>query len=157
MSQIPRLQKSNQTFLIIGLAWIMLWIIRWGKLPMIEENLYLAFLTDMIRLGIAIGIFIFPGALLYVFLKQDEDPLSDSWGIIPIGFAFSVLLSSVIGLTGRIAGFPFGFVKSAFAITGVIELILLMFFKPNFIVRKDRFSESFRSILNNPLLLLALV
>lgn len=156
MSDIISFLRSKQNFLFIGLLWILLWVIPWGKLPAVQENLYLAFVTDMLRLGIAIGMFIIPGALLYILLRGDADHIHDSVGIIPIGFALSVFMIAVVGLLGRVAGFPFSLVRNLFALIGMVELILVMFFKPDLVPLKDRLRESFSSIARKPLLLSAL-
>lgn len=157
MSDIISFLRSKQNFLFIGLLWILLWVIPWGKLPTVQENLYLAFVTDMLRLGIAIGMFIIPGALLYILLRGDADHIHDSVGIIPIGFALSVFIIAVVGLLGRVAGFPFSLVRNIFALIGMVELILVMFFKPNFALSEKHILKSVSSMLKNPPLVLALL
>lgn len=157
MSIIINLLKSKRKLLFVSLLWILVWVIPWGKLPTAHGNLYLVFLTDMIRLGIAIGIFIVPGTSLYVLLRRYSDPFHDWAGIVPVGFTLSVFLIAVIGLIGRIAGFSFGLVRSMFALVGMLELILVTIFKPDLIVPKDWLRQSFRSVGQNPPLLFALV
>ena len=80
MSTIINLFRSKRNLFFASLLWILLWVIPWGKLPTVQGNLYLAFFTDMIRLGIAIGIFIVPGALLYLLLRNHSDPVHRSGG-----------------------------------------------------------------------------
>jgi len=157
MKQILIFLKSKQEYFYMGLAWFLLWILPWGRFTSFEGNLYLIFFVDMLKLGVALGMFILPGALLYILLRQENDPLFEPWGILPIGFALSVTIIAVIGILGRLLGFSFVLVKNIFMLIGLGELILSAFFKPNFAIRKEYFLESFRSILNNPPLLLALV
>jgi|GEM_PF-819627 len=141
----------------VGFIWVLLWFLPWGKTLSFEGNLYMIFVVDMLKLGVALGMFILPGALLYILLRQENDSLFDLCGILPIGFTLSVTIIAVTGILGRILGFSFVLVKNIFMLIGLGELVLLMFFKPNFIVRKDHLLESFRGVLNNPPLLLALV
>ena len=64
---------------------------------------------------------------------------------------------AAIGLIGRVAGFSFSLVRNIFALAGMVELILVMLFKPDLIVRKDWLRHSFDRIAENPPLLFALV
>src|SRR3990172_6953724 len=90
--------KRNRGYLAVGLAWILVWAIPWGNLPLIQEGSVLPLLTDMIRLGVALLIFLFPGALLYILLRHQDESEFLLPGILPIGFTFSVFLIAVIGL-----------------------------------------------------------
>ena len=158
MFQITRLQKLNKAILAVGLTWIVLWVVLWKNILSFESNLYVIFIVDMLKLGVALGMFILPGALLYVLLRQENDPLfDDPWGILPIGFALSVTIIAMIGILGRLLGFSFVLVKTIFMLVGLGELILLVFFKPNFAMRKEYFFELFRNIFENIPLLLALI
>lgn len=156
MPTIINFLKSKRNLFFASLLWILLWVIPWGKLPTVQ-NLYLAFLTDMIRLGIAIGIFIIPGVLLYFLLRDHNDLIHDRVGFISIGFALSASLIAVIGMIGRIAGFSFSLVRNIFALTGLVELVLMIFFKPDITQLKDRLREIFSGIGRNAPLLAALV
>jgi hypothetical protein len=147
----------KRPFFFISLTWLLLMVLPWGHIPAIQGNIYLAFLTNMLRLGLALTMFIFPGVLLYILARGKNDELVDSWGILPIGFTFSVLMIGVIGLIGRVAGLSFELVKGIFALAGVIELILLSRLKPRLDTLKGQLLDAFRSILNNPPLLLALI
>lgn len=156
MTQTVGMLNSRQK-LLLSLLWVFLWIVPWGKLPTVQDNLYLALLTDMIRLGIAIGMFIFPGILLSLLLKEKDDTFFSLSGILPVGFALSVALMGVIGLTGRIIGLSFEIVKILFVLTGLIELILLMFLKLDLNGSGKYFFDAFRRLIGNIPLLLALV
>lgn len=149
--------QQKRVYLSIAAAWILLWVVPWGRLPAIQKGNFLAFLMDMSRLGIALLIFLFPGVLLFLLLKREDESDFDLRGILPIGFAFSVTIIAVIGLLGRIAGFSFGIVRDIFATAGVVELILLVLFKPNIGVSKSHLLETFRADIRNPPLLLALL
>lgn len=155
MLQSIKILKSRRDLLFISLLWILLWTVPWGNLPTVQDDLYLAFLTDMARLGLALGVFIVPGALLYFLLEDDVLlPLS---GILPVGFSLSTMFIGVIGLVGRIMGFSFETVKTLFVLTGLIELVLLMLLKPNLMKQREYFRGAFQDILRNAPLLLALV
>ncbi len=148
--------KSRRSFVAPVFIWIVLWTVPWGKIPTVQENLYFAFLTDMIRLGVAIGLFLIPGILLYIVLKNENVPLYQSGGVVSIGFTFSVALSSLLGLMCRIAGLSFSFVRGGFALVGFIGLIFLMILKPNCLPGRGQLAESFRALTRNPPLVLAL-
>ena len=111
----------------------------------------------MVRLGVALLIFIVPGILLYFLIRDEEDADSYLSGILPIGFAFSVCLIAVVGLTGRILGLPFVVVKYTFALVGLLDLIFLAFYKPNNVLDKQAVTDSLRNTMRNPPLILALI
>lgn len=157
MDRIIQYFRANKTFLSMGFLWLLVWIIPWGKILVVDGNLYSIFIVDLVKLCVALVIFISPGALLFILLRHKNDSLVDQWGILPIGFTLSVTIIAVIGLSGRIFGFSFVLVKNIFMLIGLVELFLLTYFKPDFSIRKEYILESFRSILNNPPLLLALV
>ena len=158
---MQKIFKENQKILLvaIGLTWLMLWLFPWGNLFTSNTSLYATFFADMIRLAIAIGLFIFPGALLYILLVGEEDVFSDLLGIIPVGFAFSVMLTSVIGLFGKVLGLSFLAVKNTYALFGLIELGLLVFARRNvkLDVSKKRILASMQNLLGNVPLLVAVI
>ena len=147
--------KHKQLLVGIGLIWLLLWALPWGKLSSIQGNLFFTFLTDMVRLGIALLIFISPGALLYILVRPEDKSDFDVKGILPIGFTFSVVIIAILGLIGRIVGFSFVLIKSIFALIGLFELLLLASLKPDYAVDKLRLADSFHSMLRNPPLMLA--
>ena len=153
MKQLP---KFNRSFLYIIFAWVLLWVIPWGKLPSIQRNIFLAILMDMMRLGIALFIFIVPGALLFIVLRRADTSNIKLPTLIPIGFSFSTLLIGMIGLVGRFLGFSFLQVKFIFAFIGFIELIALTKIYPKFFHRNTGLFNSLRESINNPPLLVAL-
>jgi len=85
---MKQLLKFDRSHLLVISAWVLLWMIPLGKLPSIQSNVFLAILTDMMRLGIALLVFIVPGALLYIFWRQVEKPGINLLELIPIGFTF---------------------------------------------------------------------
>jgi len=87
---MKQLLKFDRSHLLDISAWVLLWMIPLGKLPSIQSNVFLAILTDMIRLGIALLVFIVPGALLYIFWRRVEKPSINLLELIPIGFTFSL-------------------------------------------------------------------
>lgn len=152
-----KLLERNRFHLSFGLVWILVWGIPWGKLSSIQGNLILAFLTDMVRLGVALSLFIFPGALLYILFRGDDQRDSVWPGIISIGFTFSVFIVALIGLIGRIVGLSFVVVKYGFVVVGLVQLWLVAVYKPDFRISKHELSGSLRNTLRNPPLILALV
>lgn len=157
MAQTVATLNSRRQLLFIGVLWILFWIIPWGRFLSFEENLYLVFLSDMAKLGLALGVFILPGALLYILLQEKMGLLFEFWGIVPIGFTFSVALIGAIGILGRLLGFSFGLVKCLFALVGLGEIMLLSYLKPALTIRKEHVLRLFRSIVENIPLALALV
>ena len=108
------------------------------------------------RLGIALLIFIIPGALLYILLRQADKPGVKLLELIPIGFTFSTLMIGMIGLVGRFLGFSFVLVKFIFAFVGLIELFALAKIYPKIFCRNSGLYSGLRESLNNPPLLAAL-
>lgn len=157
MDNLRTPSRVNKTYLYMGFVWILSWVISWGKIIVFQNNLYSIFIVDMIKLGVALGMFILPGALLYVILAEREDNSLFKPDILPVGFALSTAIVGVIGIIGRIFGFSFDLVKGIFAFVGLGELVILAFFKPNSTEGKFRRSDYFRDIFGNVLLILALV
>lgn len=151
------LLTRGRIILLVSLSWLAAWILPWGKLPAVRGSLHLAFLTDMIRLEIAVGIFLVPGILLYLLLQRNSGPFHDWLGLLPIGFTLSVFMIASIGLLGRIAGLSFNWVKNLFALTGMIELILILFYKSDLAFARKRPLEAFKQFSRNPPLLAAVL
>lgn len=146
-SQLFANQKISLAFI-----WTLLWLLPWGKWLCFETNIYIAFVFGFLRLGIALILFITPGALLYVSLSQKSDDLF-YLGIIPVGFAFSVALIGIIGLLGRLLGFSFDVVKFLFFSIGLIFII-----HPSHksVIEFSEINISARSFFSNPVLIFAI-
>jgi hypothetical protein len=157
MSTVASLPRSKRNLILIILSWIFLWVIPWGDIPTIQDNLYLAFITDMTRLGIALVLFIVPGILLYILLRGNSDPFPYLSGIIPIGFAFSVFLIAVIGLAGRIAGVSFSLVRNSFGFVGLAALWWVILRRSDLIPTGKQLQDSVKTLVKTPPLLVALV
>jgi len=157
MAQILNLLKKNKTPFLIGLAWILVWILPWGKLLSVEGNIFLVFVVDMLKLGIALFLFIIPGMLLYVLIKRADEQRFGLPGILPIGFTLSVTIIAVIGLTGRLLGLSFSVVKYSFALIGLVEIVLLMKQKPDFRTIGNHVKTAIQSSLRNAPLVLTLI
>ncbi|MBC8336978.1 MAG: hypothetical protein H8E29_17115, partial [Anaerolineales bacterium] len=139
---------EKKIFIIAGLIWILGWMIPWGKELLFQGNIILVFLLDMIKLGVAIALFIIPGILLYILLTKDD--VVDVKDILPIGFTLSVLIIAVIGLVGRILGLSFTVVKFSFALIGLLEIFLLACSKPSNILDMEIVQSLFSSVIKNP-------
>lgn len=154
---MSRFIKSNKTILFLSLIWILVWVMPWGKLNSFQGNIFLTFLIDMIFLGFALLVFIFPGILLYILLSPEKERVSNSGGFIPIGFTFSVLIVSLIGLLGRILGFSFIMVKGIFVLIGFLEICLLASSRNKNLLAPQEFLNAFRRAIKNYPLIFAIV
>ncbi|MFZ5909480.1 MAG: hypothetical protein ACOYYU_05645 [Chloroflexota bacterium] len=146
---------AKRNLFLVSLIWLVLWVIPWGKIPLIQENLLLVFSVDMFRLGLALGLFIAPGALLFLLLKQSGEETFFSLGFIPIGFALSVALIELIGLMGRLASFSFPLARGLFGIVGAAAFALAL--KQGIGLRREWIDEVIRHVFQNSQLLLALI
>ncbi len=148
----------RRTQLMLGIALIVLWGIH-GSIPpgMDIENIYIEFFVDSLRLGIAIFIFILPGAFLFLLFRGEKDHLFELHGILPIGFALSVSIIGAIGLIGRFFSFSFEMVENIFMLMGLGELALLALLKPNVTLRKEHLKEFAAEIFGNGFLFWALI
>jgi hypothetical protein len=105
----------TQPLSLIGLLWTLLWVLPWvnwlDSLP-------------WLRLGLAIFGFVVPGFFASLLLTGNRlDVLSHFIS----GLAISIFLVGLLGVLGRIAHFPFGYVKLAFVVTGLIVLATFAF------------------------------
>jgi hypothetical protein len=158
MEMVKALVISKKKFWYGGIVWVLLWLLPWGELVSYEGNLCLIFLVDMTKLAIAIAMFIIPGALLYLLLRQKDNPMTDDpIGILSVGFALSVSIIALIGITGRLLGLSFALVKTFYAILGLGELLALVILGKDRTVRRENFIGIFRNILGNIPLTMALV
>ncbi|PWB71732.1 MAG: hypothetical protein C3F07_13305 [Anaerolineales bacterium] len=101
--------------------------------------------------------FILPGALLYILLGRGDDSPFGLCEVLPVGFALSVAIASLIGILGRALGFSFLVVRIIFALSGLGVLALLMLHKPNLDLRRLGLVDSIRGLVTNIPLLLALL
>jgi hypothetical protein len=116
---------------LLFLAWMVAWLLPWGSWLAYDGNIFIVFLLDMLRLSLALGLFLLPGILLYwLILPSDDLSKMFSWFLLPIGFVFSTLMVSVLGLLGRVIGMPFGLVKALFALVGFLGILLLQMKSP---------------------------
>ncbi len=143
--------------LLFGAVWLLLWLFPWGTFIWFDGSLYLMFLVDMLKLALALALFILPGIWLYLLLRQSNNSFAGLWDFPVIGFALSVTLISMTGIVGRVLGFSFDLVKHIFMFIGVVELILLSRLRVNFLVRKEHILGLLRDLFQNILLLLSLI
>ena len=153
---ISKLRINKKNFLVKTGAWILFWFIPWGLVINIQQNLYLIFSVDLLKVGIALGMFILPGAFLYIILRERETTSSNAMEIISIGFALSVAILSLIGLAGRIFGFPFWFVKLLFVLIGLFGLLSLDHSVLSLVAIRNYFVRFLQNILTTPSLIIAL-
>ncbi len=157
MNNIMQSFSKNRFFLSMGILWILFWVVPWGVMISFDGNIYVVFFLDMLKLGVALGLFILPGAMLFILLRSESSATGGRWSVLPVGFALSVTIIGLVGLAGRFLGLSFATVKYIFMSIGLGELILLAVFVPNLQFRKIKVVESFWSIVENTPLLLALI
>jgi len=145
MEFVKKLSKEKRYAILAAMIWGLAWTVPWGGVLSFQGHVGLVFLVDMIKLGVAMLLFLLPGVLLYVILSDEVD----LGGIIPVGISFSVLLISLIGLAGRVVGFSFVFAKVFFACVGFFEIIFLMFSKKTTVLSKQKIVAFFRKDLKN--------
>lgn len=126
---ISLLRSKKQYKLALIMGWIFVWFLPWQVVLPVTSNVYIAFVVDMIRLGIALIGFILPGVFLYLIIDENPRKLADICGTIAIGFTFSVALITTLGVVGRITGLSFQAVKVLFVLVGTLEIIILAFFR----------------------------
>lgn len=141
---------------LAGLAWLLLVTIPWGQWLSAQGNILLIFAVDMFRLGAALALFLVPGAVFFLLLKEKGEDTWDLLGLIPIGFALSVALIEALGLLGRVAGFSFNLVRHLFALAGAAAFVLSLFMDISDI-RKKKFAQVLGSLVQNPPLVVALI
>lgn len=132
----------------------MLWILPWGQWISFETNIILTFVIGLIKLSIAIILFIAPGICIYLLCINKSEEKFFILGLIPIGFSLSVMLIGLIGLIGRLAGFSFFFVKSLFVLFGLVFFLLV--YKRNINISNSELIICFRNSANNLTLWFAL-
>jgi hypothetical protein len=154
---LEKFLRKHKCLLLSNFIWILLWLIPWGKLTTGEGNLFLIFFEDMTKLLVALGMFVLPGALVYLLVLPVEHKIQNLFEIIPIGFSLSVTLIAVIGLFGRFAELPFILVKFIFMLLGVLGMIVLSFRNPILFITKRNISSSLQNIFSNVPLFFAFV
>jgi hypothetical protein len=137
-------------------AWVVAWLFPWGHWLAYDGNLFIVFLMDMLRLGLALGLFLLPGIALYwLILPVDDVPKTFSLALIPIGFVFSTLMIGVLGLLGRVTGMPFIFLKILFSLAGFLGILLVQM---KALPSLNKFIEKSRSqLFLSPFLVVALL
>lgn len=149
---------NKQSFVLITIVWILAWLLPWNNWLKIDANLVTLTLSDLLRLSLALALFIMPGTFLYLLLNKRTPSNAFSLALIPIGFTFSTLLIALIGLLGRTTGLSFEAVKYIFALTGWIAmLILLHSWKNETIHLTDITRYLNKSLKNKPLLAAILI
>jgi hypothetical protein len=123
ISPIMASQKIRSGLLGI-LLWCVIWVWPWGKLIVPDGNDLMMFGVQMIKLGLAICVFIVPGAVLYALLRPVDASHHDPWWTLVVGLALSVSLVCFLGLVGRVLGWPYSYVKFGFAGFGLVGLII---------------------------------
>ena len=156
MQKLKIFIQENKPYIYMVVLWSVLWIASWGRIT-INNNLYLSFVVDMIKLGIALVLFILPGVWLYLLLRSDRDALISSWGIPPIGFALSVSVIAVIGIVGRLLGLSFVSVRNIFVLTGLCEIFLLAYIRPDLKQYKYSMIKLSRAIITNTPLMVTII
>lgn len=147
---------SQKKFLFAGLAWWVLFILPWGAWIGMVDNAYLAFFIDLLRLGLALVLFIIPGAMLYLLMKKNVD--AGFWlGLIPIGFAFSVTLIELFGLLGRVVGFSFFMARGLFVLAGAAMFVLVTQSRLGLGWKQEQIAGTILSAFQNRQLVLALI
>jgi len=104
--------RSVIWILLAIVAWLFLWFVPWQN--WLETNLWL-------KVGIALAIFIIPGACLYLLVNREAVV---KLRCITSGFVLSHLLIALMGITGRIFQFPFIYVKNIFMALGLIFIVI---------------------------------
>ena len=115
-------RKISKTGYVLLTAWVLMWLVPWGKWLAYAGHPALLVLSEAGRLGVALGLYLVPGGLLFLILRGRAGARGDWSGLLPIGFTFSTLLAGLIGLVGRGAGWSFGTVTSLFALVGLVEI-----------------------------------
>ena len=148
---------NKEIFLIKAGIWILCWFVPWGLVINIQQNLYLMFFVDLFKVGFALGMFILPGAFLFLILRERESNSINAVEIISVGFALSVAILSIIGLVGRILGLPFWFVKLFFALTGFFSLLSLDRSVVSVVAIRTYCVRLLHNILTTPSLIIAVI
>ena len=112
--RFPGTEDRLKTVLVTALfvaGWLFLWISPWQA--WLGSHYWL-------RLGLALGIFIVPGAGLFALLDRDRP---SGLKIIGFGFVLSHLVLALLGTAGRLLHFSFGTVKIITVALGVVLII----------------------------------
>ncbi|MBN1668554.1 MAG: hypothetical protein JW862_15775 [Anaerolineales bacterium] len=149
--------KNQKYTAVIILGWISLWVIPWGQWLAYEGHTLLTVLSDILRLGLAIGLFIVPGILLFWILFPPKDARFGITALIPIGFTLATLIIAVIGLAGRFLGLSFTSVKLIYAFIGLIEILVLVKTQPDLLKKKHDLLKALRKVKVNVPLVAALL
>lgn len=149
--------QAPPLILWVGIVWLLLWIVPWGNLPTIQSGNFLAFLTEMLRLGLALFLFMFPGILYFLLIKRDAKILGGALGFLPIGLTFSVAIIGLVGLLGRLLGLSFSSVKLLFFLIGLAGILLMVVFRREIKFDAKTITSLTLAELKNPALVTALI
>ncbi len=117
VTQIPGIEDRLRTVLITALCvagWLFFWFAPWQT--WLGGHYWL-------RLGLALAIFIVPGAGLFALLDRDQP---SGLKIIGFGFVLSHLILALLGTAGRLFHFSFGTVKIITMALGLVLVIAIM-------------------------------
>lgn len=157
MQQIKESVLANKVNIYWGFVWVVAWFLPWGKVLSLGASVYVMFMVDMVKLGLALGMFLLPGVLLFLWLQRGNGAVPHWSSALPVGFALSVTLIGFIGVLGRILGLPFLFVKSTFALIGLSGIFFLPVLVSRVGMKKMDIFGGFRRLVENTPLLLALM
>jgi hypothetical protein len=157
MGKIGIFLRANKIAVYGAIIWLFLWFVPWGDALSFEGNLFLIYFVDVLKLLVALVMFVLPGALLYMLLWEEGNPLfHEPLGVLPIGFALSVAIIGLIGVAGRLLGFSFELVKNLFMVLGFGEWLALTWRQKDFAAEIRQFKTVLRDVLGNIPLMLSL-
>ncbi|MBN1668553.1 MAG: hypothetical protein JW862_15770 [Anaerolineales bacterium] len=118
--------SNHRTGYLLIIGWVLLWLLPWGQWLAYKGNGALLVISDILRLALAMMLFLLPGILLFILISPSPGKGLGLSGLIPVGFTLSSFLIGVIGLVGRWAGLSFDTVKHTFALVGLLEILILI-------------------------------
>ena len=132
--------------IILSIFWLFIWFTPWQN--WIKSNVWLT-------IGIALGIFIAPGASLYSLLNQKGSLKVNS---ITIGFILSHLILALIGTAGRLFRFSFTYAMHIFMILGFLFIIINLFRNNNYTISQKLTKKKMAQLVSYwPLMLITIL